>query len=76
MNKDAHLLGLQQDEGTVDFVVGGMVPSIPFERDGERMVIKIYDQQGILCPLCIRHTKGNEMFGVWLRRFDRYQGAR
>jgi hypothetical protein len=72
---DQHLLG-KDDEGTVDFVAGSMVPSHPFDREGEKLILKLYDQEGNLQNLPVADTKANEIFGVWLRRFDRYSGPK
>lgn len=64
------------DEGTVEFVAGSMVPSHPFQKVDGNLILKIYDQDGDLQELHVRDTKDNEMFGVWLRRFDRYTGEK
>lgn len=59
------------EEG-VEFVAGEMVPTYPFERRDGRLILKIYDQEGELQELAVADTRNNEIFGVWLRRFDRY----
>ncbi len=60
-----------EEEG-VEFVAGQMVPTFPFERRDGALILKIYDQEGQLCELPVRDSRDNEIFGVWLRRFDRY----
>lgn len=60
------------EERGVDFVAGEMVPTFPFERRDGALILRIYDQEGNLQELPVRDTRDNEIFGVWLRRFDRY----
>ena len=74
MKGDLHLVS--DDEGTVEFVPGAMVPSHPFDRRDGALLLKLYDQAGELQELPVADTRDNEMFGVWLRRFDRYAGQR
>jgi hypothetical protein len=38
----------------------------------ERLVLTLYDQEGIMQELPVRRNRSNEMFQEWLRRFDRY----
>lgn len=64
------------EEGTVEFVAGSMVPLHPFERKNGALILLLYDQEGTLQELPVADTKANEIFGVWLRRFDRYTGQR
>lgn len=71
---DAHLLS-PSDDGTVEFTLGAMVPTLPFERRDDALIIKLYGQDGELQELPVQDTKDNEMLGVWLRRFDRYTGS-
>jgi hypothetical protein len=61
-----------KDEEGVEFVAGEMVPTFPFERRDGDLVLRIYDQDGTLRDLPTRDCRDNEIFGVWLRRFDRY----
>lgn len=62
--------GDDKDEG-IEFVAGEMVPTFPFERRNGALILKIYDQEGTLCELAVQDNRDNEIFGVWLRRFDR-----
>lgn len=71
--KDDPYLSTATDEGVVDFVAGSMIPSYPFERKDGALILKIYDQDGVLQDLPVSDIKDNEIFGVWLRRFDRYK---
>ena len=73
---DQHLLGGGSDEEPgVEFVAGSMTPTFPFERRDGGIVLRIYDQEGTLRDLVVPDTRDNEIFGVWLRRFDRHSGA-
>jgi hypothetical protein len=38
----------------------------------ERLVLTLYDQEGIMQELPVRRSRDMEMFQEWLRRFDRY----
>jgi len=64
--------GSDQDEAGVEFVAGEMVPTYPFERRDGALIIRLYDQEGVLTDLPVADTRDNEIFGVWLRRFDRH----
>ena len=62
----------QDDEEGVEFVPGAMVPTFPFERRGDSLILKLYDQEGVLQELPVKDTVDNVFLGVWMRRFDRY----
>jgi hypothetical protein len=38
----------------------------------KRLVLTLYDQEGIIQELPVRRSRDTEMFQEWLRRFDRY----
>ena len=63
---------IDDDEEGVEFVAGEMMPTFPFERRNGALILKIYDQEGVLRDLPVRDTVDNVFLGVWLRRFDRY----
>lgn len=71
-NADQHLLAASDEEEGVEFVAGSMTPTFPFERRGGALILRIYDQEGTLRDLPVADTRDNEIFGVWLRRFDRH----
>jgi hypothetical protein len=64
--------GSEEEDAGVEFVAGEMAPTFPFERRDGALIIRLYDQEGVLVDLPVQDTRANEMFGVWLRRFDRY----
>lgn len=68
---DQHLLASGENETGVEFVAGSMTPTFPFERRNGALILRIYDQEGQLADLPVADTRDNEIFGVWLRRFDR-----
>jgi hypothetical protein len=72
---DQHLMGGADDGDGVEFVAGSMTPTFPFERRDGGLVLRLYDQEGTLRDLVVPDTRDNQIFGVWLRRFDRFTGA-
>lgn len=72
---DQHLIAPDNDEAGVEFVAGSMTPTFPFERRSGGLVLRLYDQEGRLQDIVVPDTRDNEIFGVWLRRFDRYSGS-
>lgn len=49
----------------------GLAPTVPLDiRDGV-IHYKLHDQEGNLRPATCKHTKMNELFVVWARKYDR-----
>lgn len=51
--------------------MSGLAPTTEIETRDGGIVLKIYDQGGVLREMVIADTTSNRLFVVWCRKFDR-----